>query len=54
MKYKCDEIPEAFAEYFKNKVEQITTECQTDDNVYNGGKLLNVGNENFMSEINHL
>ena len=52
VRYNRDEIPDAFASYFKNKVENITNECQIDDNVYNGTRLMNVGNENFMSEIN--
>ena len=31
---------------------KTTTECRTDDTVYNGERLMNVGNENFMSESN--
>ena len=51
-KYKNEEIADAFSDYFKNKVDQITAECQTDDTVYNGIRLLNVTNENFMTEQN--
>ena len=30
----------------------ITRECQINDAVYNGTRLIDVGNENFMSELN--
>ena len=50
--HKGEEIPEAFADYFKSKVENITAECQIDEDVYNGQRLMNVNNENFMTESN--
>ena len=36
VKDRYPEIPEAFAEYFKSKVNNITETCNVDDNVYNG------------------
>ena len=34
-----EEIPEAFADFFKSKVNNITTECQVDNDVYNGMRI---------------
>ena len=50
--YQGPNIPEAFAKHFKEKVENITTSCQIDDNVYNGANLMIAGNENFFNELN--
>ena len=50
--YINDEIPEAFAMFFKSKVEDITTECQVNEAVYNGSRLMDAGDENFMTELN--
>ena len=33
-------------------MENITAECIVDETVYNGVRLLNAGNENFMTELN--
>ena len=48
---KGDEITDAFACYFEDKVNKITRDCKVDDNMYNGQRMANVGNENFMDEI---
>ena len=44
-----NELPDAFAEYFKNKIEKIMTETKVDENVYNGKRKLNCLDENFMT-----
>ena len=51
-KFRDTEIPDAFACFFKSKVDNITRECQINDEVYNGTRLMNTGDENFMSETN--
>ena len=38
-----------FAAYFSNKVETITNETVVDQNVYNGTRKLEAGDQNFMS-----
>jgi hypothetical protein len=44
--------PDAFAEFFKQKVKVIIDNCKVDSNVYNGTKKLNADNENFMTPEN--
>ena len=45
---------EAFANFFKEKVESLARSCTIEQNVYNGEKILNSTNENFMTEYNIL
>ena len=51
-KIDTDELPDAFLNYFKSKVDQITQESNIDPNVYNGRQKINAGNFNFMNQIN--
>ena len=46
------ELPDAFLNYFKSKVDQITQESNIDPNVYNGRQKINACNFNFMNQIN--
>ena len=48
---KGEDIPEAFAKYFKAKVEEITISTTVDENVFNGTKQINAENEFFMTEL---
>ena len=42
-KIDTDELPDAFLNYFKSKVDQITQESNIDPNVYNGRQKINAG-----------
>ena len=50
MKYTGDTIPDAFARYFEDKVNNITEIYKVDNMVYNGHRLTDVNDENFMDE----
>lgn len=45
-----DNLPDVFAKFFDNKVKTIVNEMDVDVNVYNGKKLVNSLNANFMCE----
>ena len=45
-----DNLPEAFAEFFKNKVENILTETMIDDSIYNGRQKIIPDETCFMSK----
>ena len=45
-----DNLPDVFAKFFDNKVKTIVNEMDVDFNVYNGKKLVNSLNANFMCE----
>ena len=45
------EIPNAFANYFDIKVNDITESCEVDPNVYNGRVMTKTPDENFIDEI---
>ena len=47
-----NELPDAFADFFSNKVKKIVTECKVDNNVYNGKRKLYCQNKNFMTPDN--
>ena len=49
--YRGEDIPEAFAQYFKAKVNDITESTTIDDTVFNGTEQIQVHNEFFMDEI---
>ena len=44
-----DELPETFANFFKNKVDNIVHEQQIDDTVYNGRRKIVCSDSHFMS-----
>ena len=44
------EIPNAFANYFDTKVNDITESCEVDPNVYNGREMTKNPDENFIYE----
>ena len=48
------DIPDAFASFFKNKISQIVTESRVNNNVYNGIRKVFVDDCNFMTEKNVL
>ena len=43
-------IPEAFGNYFKNKVDLLANTCKVEENVYNGGKIINAQEEFFLTD----
>ena len=43
-----DKLPDAFAHFFKNKVDKISDECKIEDDVYNGKNLCNAADKHFM------
>ena len=45
------EIPDAFALFFYEKIKNIVTLTEIDQTVYNGTNKLHAANENFMSEM---
>ena len=45
-----NEIPDAFADYFENKITKITNETKIDPNVYNGKRKNYSLNQNLMTE----
>ena len=45
-----EDIPQSFANYFQDKINKLAQTCNTDQNVFNGEKVLNSNNENFMTE----
>ena len=45
------EIPDAFASFFYEKIKNIVTLTEIDQTVYNGTNKLHAANENFMSEM---
>ena len=47
---KKKQIPETFANYFKEKVENLASTCKINQNVYNGEKILEAENEDFMTD----
>ena len=47
-KIKYDELPDAFARFFKDKVDVIANECKVEEDVYNGRKLCTAVDKNFM------
>ena len=48
---KKEDFPQAFADYFRLKVEKIQREIRVEPGVYNGAKkLFDVQNEDFMLE----
>ena len=47
-----EDRPEAFANFFKGKVENLASACNIDQNVNNGEKVQNSPSENFMKELN--
>ena len=49
-----EELPENFANFFQGKVENLANTCNIDQNIYNGGKIIEATNENFMTELNIL
>ena len=49
---KKEDIPESFEKFFQDKVNNLAQTCNVDPNVYNGERILNSNNENFMTEIN--
>ena len=44
------ELPDAFAEFFTNKVNTITNDQTISNSVYNGVRKINAENQNFMTE----
>ena len=48
--YYGDQIPEAFAQHFTDKVATIRETCKSDDEVYNGTRLMTINSENFFEE----
>ena len=44
--------PEAFAKFFKEKVQNITKNTTVDEQVFNGTEKLNAADELFMTELN--
>ena len=44
-------LPDAFAEFFINKVNTITNDQTISNSVYNGVRKINTENQNFMTEI---
>ena len=45
----ANDVPEAFARFFNEKISKIVQEILIDPNVYNGKKKINSQNHNFMS-----
>jgi hypothetical protein len=45
-------LPQAFAEHFKSKVDKIVLESKIDKNVYNGIPKVLCNNLNFMTQEN--
>ena len=43
------DVPDAFAEFFSNKIKDITQDCEVDSNVYNGKRKVFAENQHFMS-----
>ena len=43
-----DELPDAFAHFFKDKIEKISNECIIDRDVYNGRRLCTSADKHFM------
>ena len=41
-----------FANFFKEKVNNIITNTEIDDQVFNGSKIMNANDEFFMTELN--
>ena len=48
--YDRNEAPEAFAEFFKQKITNLEKNLKTQDGVYNGTNLINASETNFMTE----
>ena len=48
-----EEIPETFANYFQEKINNLAQTCNVDHDAYNGVKLLNSNNENFIKSLIH-
>ena len=49
--YRDENIPEAFAQYFKTKVHDIAESTKIDESIFNGTRQINSNNEFFMTEI---
>ena len=47
-------LPESFANFFMTKIDTLLSTCSVSDDVYNGNKILDAGNEFFMTERNIL
>ena len=47
---KQENIPDAFANFFKDKVQNIVNTTEIDPDVYNGKRKLNTPNKNFMTK----
>ena len=45
-------LPDTFAEFFSNKVTNITRNCLIDDNAHNGSKKINCNINNFITGAN--
>ena len=46
------DLPDTFAEFFSTKVTNITSNCQINDNVYNGSRKINCDTSNFITSSN--
>jgi hypothetical protein len=49
-----NDLPDAFASHFKNKITNIVNESRINPNVFNGNRKVNVENKNFVTEKNIL
>ena len=48
----CDDLPDKFASFFKDKITALVNQSRIDINVYNGTRKLNEQSLNFMNESN--